>query len=378
MSHIEEIIGNLPNELGKIDYVSDLNLERIKQIDADNMYQLLINYGTHIKNAVDNALSPVISKNFIDLNKKRIKSIFILGIGGSAMAGELLKSYLKYVLCDNNIEIIINRGILSSFEINENALVFCCSYSGNTIETLTALEYVRRRTSNIVAITSGGRLSKIAEQEGLTLLKLPIGMMPRCAMFYSFFHLLFMLRVLNLIENFDDIIERSIERILTTEFWSSLDYSVINNNNIAIVLARLCEDKIPIIYTGEERLKAINLRWRGQIQENANQLCFGNYFPELNHNEINGWMFPADLLDKFVVIAMKDIEDSVGLNTAITNGLNLLRQKGIQVIEVVVAGHTLLERIIRLICIADWFSFYLAIINNTDPTPIPLITELKK
>ncbi len=378
MQNIEEIIGNLPNEIGKIDYVNELNLEKIKEIDASNMYQLLTNYGKLVKDAFDNAVSLKGSKIVMDLTNKKIKNIIVLGIGGSAMAGELLKSYLKYMLCNNRLEVNIIRGASIPFEVNEDALVFCCSYSGNTAETLAALDKIKNKTNNIIAITSGGELSTIAEKDGFNLLKLPVGMMPRCAVFYSFFHLLHTLCALNLIEKVaNDTMQKSMEKVLTDEFDASLNYSAIDNNNIALVLARLCVDKIPIIYTGAERLEAVNLRWRGQIQENANQLCFGNYFPELNHNEINGWMFPTDLLDNFVVIAMKDIEDSADLNTAITNGLNILRQKGIEVIEVVVAGDTLLERVIRLICIADWFSFYLAIMNNTDPTPIPLITELK-
>ncbi|MCL2038907.1 MAG: SIS domain-containing protein [Bacteroidetes bacterium] len=377
MSHIKEIIGHLPNEIGKINYQGKLNIEKIKEIDTANMYQLLTNYGKLIKDAIDNAISLEIDKNYY-LDSK-IKRIFILGIGGSAMAGELLKSYLEYICRSNRLEINVIRGTSIPSDINKDVLVFCCSYSGNTDETLEALEYVKQFNTNIIAITSGGKLSEIAEKEGFKLLKLPTGFMPRCAMFYSFFHLLHTLAALNLIEeSTENIIKHSIKSIVTTEFCNSLDYSAINNNNIALVLARLCERKIPIIYTGDERLKAVNLRWRAQIQENANQLCFGNYFPELNHNEINSWMLPANLLNEFIIIAMKDIEDSNNLNIAIDKGLNILRKKEIQVVEVVVAGDTLLERIIRLICIADWFSFYLAIINNIDPTPIPLITELKK
>jgi glucose/mannose-6-phosphate isomerase len=300
-----------------------------------------------------------------------------LGIGGSAMAGELIKNYLKYLDTSNNTEIIVSNGTDIPKNISKNTFVFCCSYSGNTAETLSALDKVKNKSDNIIAITSGGKLAQIAKENNYTLLTIPTGMMPRCAMFYSYFYLLNAMQELNVTGNSKKDIDSAIEEITSEKFTKSLDYSAIDNNNIALVLARLCEGKIPIIYTGDERLKAVNLRWRGQVQENANQLCFGNYFPELNHNEINGWMFPPDLLDRFVVIAMKDIDDSDALNTTMSNALNILRQRGIEVIEVVVAGHTLLERIIRLVCIADWFSFYLAIMNNTDPTPIPLITALK-
>ena len=364
---------NLSNKTIKNDYIKDLNFDTIKQIDTENMYQLLTDYGKLIKDAVKKSASV---KNY---KTKKIKNILILGIGGSAMAGELIKSYIKYSNANKNVEINVVRGTEIPNNIKENSCVFCCSYSGNTAETLEALGKIKEFTSNIIAITSGGKLAEIAKEKDYDLLNIPTGMMPRCAMFYSFFYLLYAMFQFNLFDDFNENnIKTAIKKIISDDFCKSLDYSSIDNDNNSIMIARLCQGKIPIIYTGAERLEAVNLRWRGQIQENANQLCFGNYFPELNHNEINGWMFPSDLLNRFVVIAMKDVDDSKELNVAISNSLDLLSENGIEVVEVVVAGNTLLERIVRLICLADWVSFYLAIMNNTNPTPIPMIMKLKE
>ena len=377
MAKITEIIGELPNKMGEKNYVEDLNIDMIKGLDTENMYQLLTDYGQHIQNAINNAVS--ITHSNITPTLKNIKDIYILGIGGSAMAGELLKNYLKYTLKNNSLNIEIIRWTNTYTKIKKDALVFCCSYSGNTYETLKALQYVKQFTNNIIAITSGGKLEDIATNENYELLKLPTGMMPRCAVFYGFFHLLYKFFTLNIIKKTDENkIKKSIKTILTNEFSTSLDYSAINNMNIAIALARNCYYKAPVIYTGAERLEAVNLRWKAQIQENANNLCFGNYFPEVNHNEINGFLAPIDILEYFIIIAIKDIEDSDDLNIGITNSLNLLREEYFEVIEVVVAGETLLERIIRLVCLADWTSFYLAIISKKDPTPIPLIARLKR
>ena len=379
MSNINSVT-DIPNEIEKIDYVRNLNRKMIKKIDTSDMYQLLTDYGKLIKDAINRSTS---IKNFEhkkirNIKRSPTKNIIVLGIGGSAMAGELIKSYLKYLKSSHKTEITVIRGTELPNDIKKESFVFCCSYSGNTVETLDALEKIKKITNNIVAITSGGKLKEIAEKEGYVLLNVPSGMMPRCAMFYSFFYLLNAMFRFNVIENDEkNNIKATIKEITSFNFCKSLDYSTIDNNNIAIILARFCEKKIPIIYTGAERLAAVNLRWKAQIQENANNLCFGNYFPELNHNEMNSWMYPSDLIEKFIIIAMKDIDDSDESNLAITNGLELLRDN-IHIVEVVVAGKTLLERIVRLICLADWFSFYLAIINKTDPTTIPLIEKLKE
>jgi glucose/mannose-6-phosphate isomerase len=381
MGEFKNIIKNFPNEIGKIDYVQDLSIGKIRNLDSGGMFQTLSNYGRHIHQAIKKARMATTFPLKAGIKMKIPKHIIILGIGGSAIAGELLKSYLKHMLKDlcpiieiiRGTEIPIHRIPKKKKHIT---LLFCCSYSGNTTETLASLERLKDRANIIYAITSGGELERIATERGYELLMLPTEMMPRCAMFYSFFHLFYTMIRFNVLPSESKSL--SYATFCDMEFHATLDYSIHNNKNLAVILARCCQGKIPIIYTGAESLEPVNLRWRSQIQENANQMCFGNYFPELNHNEINGWMFPADLLNRFVVISMKDPEDSEELNTAISKSLELLREKGVEVIEVVVAGNTLLERIVRLICIADWTSFYLAIMNNTDPTPIPVIMKLKE
>ena len=64
-------------------------------------------------------------------------------------------------------------------------------------------------------------------------------------------------------------------------------------------------------------------------------------------------MFPKNLLNEFVVISMKDVDDPPELNIQINNSIKLLRNNNINVIEVVVDGDNLLCRTIRLIAIAD-------------------------
>ncbi|MPM82659.1 hypothetical protein SDC9_129721 [bioreactor metagenome] len=195
-------------------------------------------------------------------------------------------------------------------------------------------------------------------------------------MFYSFFHLIFVLSRQNIINSKD--FSDAIDVIVANRYETKLDYSTINNNNLTIAIAKLITNKIPLIYSNQGNLEAVNLRWRAQIQENSNQMCFGNYYPELNHNEINGWSLPAELIDKFVVIAIKDEADSAELNETLTNSLELLKESNRNVIELTVEGEFLLDRMVKLICIADWVSFYLAIFNSVDPTPIPEIAKLKK
>ena len=64
-----------------------------------------------------------------------------------------------------------------------------------------------------------------------------------------------------------------------------------------------------MIYSSVDVLDVVNLRWRGQISENAKILAYGNLYPEMNHNELVGWKLNEDILKKIVVIFLEDKND---------------------------------------------------------------------
>ncbi len=55
-----------------------------------------------------------------------------------------------------------------------------------------------------------------------------------------------------------------------------------------------------------------------------------------------------------------------------------MAKKGIKIAEVNSIGRGVLARILSVIYIGDWASFYLAILNKIDPTPVDRISYLKK
>jgi glucose/mannose-6-phosphate isomerase len=55
----------------------------------------------------------------------------------------------------------------------------------------------------------------------------------------------------------------------------------------------------------------------------------------------------------------------------------IIRKKASTVLEAWSEGSSLLARIFSLVYEADWVSYYLAILNNEDPTPVRVIDYLK-
>ena len=57
---------------------------------------------------------------------------------------------------------------------------------------------------------------------------------------------------------------------------------------------------------------------------------------------------------------------------------SMLRRAGFGVIEVRSSGSSLLSRIFSLVYTGDFVSFYLAVLNRRDPSPVDRISYLKK
>lgn len=142
-------------------------------------------------------------------------------------------------------------------------------------------------------------------------------------------------------------------------------------------IAKKLHGKLAIVYSATDHLDAVNLRWRGQICENAKRLAFGHVLPEMNHNEIVGWNPDRSLAKKLAVVFLRDggSHERIRLREEVTK--RIVRKQTSSVIDVWSEGTSLLARIFSLVYLGDWVSYYLALLNNEDPTPVKVIDFLK-
>lgn len=124
-------------------------------------------------------------------------------------------------------------------------------------------------------------------------------------------------------------------------------------------------------------LDAVNMRWKGQFNENSKSLCFGNFIPEMNHNEISGWVIPTDMISRFRIILLRDKSVNPRIRVRLDALKEIFRGMDLQVDEYYGIGEHFLTRMFDLIHLGDWTSYYLAILNKQDPIAIPLIMKLK-
>ena len=307
----------------------------------------------------------------LSLTSGGVRSIVLTGMGGSAIAGDLLRSYLAEEL---KVPFLVNRSYSLPGSVDRDSLVIVSSYSGNTEETVASYRDAIRRKAAVLCITTGGEVEGLALKHGHACIKVPPGLQPRAALGYSFFPLLLAISRMGFIKPRPADISEAVAALKE----KSLVYADLKNpENLALKMAKRLQGKLPVVYSASDRLDAVNVRWRGQICENSKHLAFGHVLPEMNHNEIVGWKVDRDLMKKMAVVFLRDVgtHPRVLVREEITKGI--IQKKASTVLEVWSEGSSLLARIFSLVYAGDWVSYYLAILNNEDPTPVRVIDYLK-
>jgi len=344
------------------------DLEKIEAIDKERMRDFLLEFPLHCKRARRLAEEYSIPK---ELSKKKEK-IIICGLGGSAIGGEILKTLLYH---QEDVAVFINRNYSLPELAGRNTLIFAVSYSGNTEETLAAYKEARKRGCPIFCISSGGELRRRSEEDGVPCLAIPSGMPPRCALGYLFIPMLRVLERANWLRPYD---YEELFQILT-DLRDRLSPSVPTRENLAKEAAMDLYGKIPLIWGVEGRTDVVAHRLKTQFNENSKILAFWDVFPELNHNEIVGWGGEGKIdLKNFYPIFIREEGEEEKIRKRIKVTQSLLEKVGIKGKEIWTEGKDLLPKILSSIYTGDWISFYLALIQGIDPSPVGPIDLLKR
>ncbi|MER3328710.1 MAG: bifunctional phosphoglucose/phosphomannose isomerase [Candidatus Kapaibacterium sp.] len=344
----------------------EINRDSISKFDQGNMFAILADFHSQVEIGISAGQS--IEKRIYDF-----ENIVICGIGGSAISGDILRSYLEQIGYEK--QIFVNREYTIPNWVNERTLVVASSYSGNTEETHAAYHDANKVTDNIICFTTGGELESLANQNGHQVVKMQSGMMPRCALAMSFFSILTAFLHLEIVDkNKTEDIELAIKDTYFNLKKSSKRYQELTNNE-AIKLALLLNGKKSVFYTGKV-MTPIAMRWAGQLHENSKAHAFFNVIPEMNHNEINSWDYKENNSD-FRIILLKDPSENQRVQKRIKVFSDLLQDKA-NIYGFSSDAEYLLSRMFEMIYFGDWVSYYLALMRGVDPTPIPTITKLKE
>lgn len=344
--------------------MTEITKEDISRIDSQNMWKLVVDFPKHWAQIME-----MTKDKKLTVDGKKIKNILFGGMGGSAIGADLMRAYS---LKTSPYPVQVNRHYDIPNWVDENTLFIACSFSGNTEETLSALSQAMKKGAQCIGVTSGGKLLLTAEKEEFDYIKIPGGMPPRAALAYSFVPLFRIFQHLGFIDEGEEALIETRE-LLQKSVEDLSDFS----SNEALTIAQELQESLPLIYSDALMMEPVNLRWRGQIEENAKMLAYGNLIPEMNHNEIVGWEQIAHLTGRLSVIMLKDKDDNERVRRRMEIVKELVIDQALSVIEIETYGRSRLARMFSLIQLGDWVSIYLALLNEVDPTPIAKIDLLK-
>jgi glucose/mannose-6-phosphate isomerase len=344
-----------------------ISTDDLHRIDKSDMAGHISRMGKHIREAVQ--LSNPLT---LPISGSECAGVIVLGMGGSAIGGDLARSYLTGKL---SIPVTVNRSYeLPSFA-NAKTLIIASSYSGNTEETLSAFEQAVAKKLPILCVTTGGTLGKRAKELKLPVIIVPGGMQPRAALGYSFVPILLALEKLGLTSGEEQDLERAASLLDTLAERYGITH--LDDNNPAFKLAGEIVHRVPVMYASSSE-EAIALRWHGQMNENGKHLAFHNLVSEMNHNELESWSHPIDLVQRFSIVLLSMSEEHPRIAKRFEVMKGMFHSKQVDVFECKAEGASRIEQLFSLISLADWTSYYMALFAGSDPTAIEAIEEFKQ
>lgn len=347
-----------------------LSEESVSAIDRSDMIQKILEFPAQLLRGWKMA------ENVSEFQKfTEFKHIVLSGMGGSAIGGDIVRSLSGD---DFNIPFVVNRSYRIPAFCGSQTLFIASSYSGNTEETLSALEEAQKKGCSIICMTSGGYLQKVAEQDKHPLILLPQGYPPRAALGYGIGILLHVFKKIGIGQMDGQKLNDTVAFLeKNTEEWKE----IVSSNNRPLVFARKLQNKIPLIYSSVDGLEAVGFRWKTQLNENSKIHAFYQPIPEMNHNEIVPWdSLPGTqrYFPDLVMVLLRLPLDHPRLALRMDIMKDLVRQNGGQILEVVAEGEDRLSQLLYLVSFGDWVSYYLAILYGVDPTIIQNIDILKE
>jgi glucose/mannose-6-phosphate isomerase len=336
-------------------------------LDAQNMIPLTHEFPEQCRKALDIAMqfNP-------PTPRLPIQNVVVTGLGGSAVGGDLLR-----VLVEDNGEVplVVNRDYQMPAWVNDRTFVIAASYSGNTEETLSAFEDAQDRGALLACVTSGGELAQRAAHYGTPVAFIPKGQPPRSAMGYMFIPMLMAAHKVGVIrrdptgdlQNAIALLEKAREQ------WNA---DVPFEKNPAKQLAAKLYGKLPILYGSQAYSSVVAFRWKTQLNENTKIHAYSNGYPEMNHNEILGWVLAKQQVPNLAVVLLRDQMERPKIVARVETTKRLFARAA-EVHEVFAEGQSLLVRMLHAIYLGDWVSCYLALLYGVNPTDISYINLLK-
>ena len=333
-----------------------MELEQIQKIDTEHMFKTYDEWPEIAENSF--------GKKFEKLDVTYIDHVVFAGMGGSGSIGDTISA----ILSKEDIHISNVKGYLLPKTVDSKTLVIATSGSGNTNETLTILDNIKKTEAKAVGFSSGGLMEKYCKDNKIFFQKIPMIHSPRAS------YANFLFSILNILEPILPIKQNDIfESISSLKKTRDTIYSGnLTNTNQSLELAKFIGSIVCTYYPFG--LQAAAIRYKNSLQENAKIHAMTEDVIESCHNGIVSWEKDSNV--KLVLIQGKD--DNIKTKERWEILREFFNSNGVQYKIINSLEGSILSKITNLIYVLDYSSIYTAIINNTNPSPVKSIDFIKQ
>ena len=332
--------------------------ERIRAADPEDMLGRIRELGRQIREAWERTGAANLPREL-----GAVKDVTVLGMGGSAIGGDLAAALLLGELA---VPMSVHRDYGCPRYVGRESLVIASSYSGNTEETLSGFAEARSRGAKIVALTTGGKLAEEARAAGIPLVTFSYKARPRATLGWSLGLVLGTLSRIGLAGDLGPDLATALAEL--DRYAATAD--------LGKDLARRLFGRIVGVY-GAGVFGVLARRWKGQWNENAKNWAFFDVMPELNHNAVVGFPHPDIARETIAVVILRSSRDLPQIAKRFDVTTELLGRVHVPVEQVRFAGANALSEALQAVYLGDHVSFYLALLNGADPSPNESIDYLK-
>ena len=348
--------------------VMDLDDPKTYQhLDLSDMHQRITGLPQQCRQAWEKALSLPMPQEHRQVNR-----VVVAGMGGSAIGGDLIADLASL---EEALPITTIRDYRIPSWVDSKTLVIVSSYSGETEETLSAFMEALHRGARIIAITKGGQLQAEAEAKEIPLLTVDFEGEPRAALGYSFIAPLGILTHLGLVKDKSQELEEVLHALEEeVSLWSKANAT---RHNMAKQVALEMQGRMVVIY-GAGILSSAARRWKTQLNENSKSWAFAEELPELNHNSVVGYSVPGFMKEGAFVVLLQSAycHPKTKRRYRVTN--EILDRAGVKHRTIEAQGKSPLAHMLTTVLLGDYVSYYLALLNGIDPSPVEVIDYLKQ
>ena len=343
------------------------NPETYRRFDPSGLRTRIAGLPQQCQDAWEAALAAPLPRTYVHVNK-----VVLTGMGGSAIGGDILRDLAAL---EDGPAVTVSRDYHLPRWVSDDTLIIASSYSGNTEETLTAFEEALRQGCRIVVLTGGGRLRELAERHALPTVLVDFEGEPRSALGYSLLGPLAVLVKLGLLQEKAADVADAVG--VLEEQGRKLREDVPLEDNPAKQMAVALHGRLPVVW-GAGILTAAARRWKTQFNENAKVWSFVEVLPEAHHNSVVGFPLPQAAKEVAYLLLLQPclLHARVALRYAVSQ--ELLEREGVAHRLVKAREGSPLAQVLSTVQLGDYVSYYLAMLNGVDPSPVQVIDWLKE